>query len=450
MSGKHDIRVGGEELELLSELARHTAAASSPATEAAPAWAGFRAARARDDRRRTARRVALGGVVVVAAALGGRALWPWGSGERLSYVLEGAPAGRGGRGEIDGYVAGNPASGATLKFSDGTRVALEGAARAFVASTDARGARVRLEEGRAHFSVVHRPRARWSVEAGPFVVAVTGTTFDVRWSSAEGRLDVHLIAGQVIVRGPLTGAGVTLSPGQELEARPAEGALRIDRAPETPQAPAPAPAVVAPAIVPAVASAPAPAVVTPAEAPRAPAARPVSPRAHGKPEAAAPATAPALGAGWGRDVARGDFAKVLREADEAGIDDCLRTLPSGPLAALGDAARYDGRAILAREALLAQRTRFPGSAAAEEAPFLLGRLAEGTGEGTRAALDWYQRYIEEAPSGTYAAEARGRAMLLLRALPSAERPRAAARDYLRLYPAGPYATQARQILDGER
>ena len=55
----------------------------------------------------------------------------------------------------------------------------------------------------AHFAVIHRPKARWSVEAGPFVVQVTGTTFDVRWSNTDGVLRVRLINGVVSVHGPL-------------------------------------------------------------------------------------------------------------------------------------------------------------------------------------------------------------------------------------------------------
>jgi hypothetical protein len=417
----------GDGLEPLSELARRPVAGDAPAQPAAAAWGELQAALGRGRRRRRAGVAVLGASLAVAAALVGRGVGPRRAAETITYTLDGAPAAAGA------YIAGAPVAGAELRFSDGTAVALERASRAWVESTSADGARIRLEEGRARFRVVHRPRARWAVDAGPFAVAVTGTTFDVRWSGADDTLEVRLAAGEVIVTGPLTGGGVTLRPGQRLEAHPASRALRIERA-DAPEA-APGAAVVP---VPAPASPP-PAVAPPPAA--------VPPPARPRP-ASSSAAVPEPGATWPQDVARGRFEAVLRQVDRMGVDACLRTVASNRLVAVADAARYAGRADLARRALLAQRERFPGSVAANEAAFVLGKLAEDSGEGRAAALDWYQRYLADAPSGTYAAEALGRAMLLLRALPDPVRARAAARDYLERHPAGPYVEQARQILGG--
>ena len=81
-----------------------------------------------------------------------------------------------------------------VRFSDGTHVDLAQGARVSVLSRGPRGARLRVEEGEARFDVVHLPRAAWSVEAGPYVVYVTGTAFDVRWSGAErGDRGAHAI-----------------------------------------------------------------------------------------------------------------------------------------------------------------------------------------------------------------------------------------------------------------
>jgi TolA-binding protein len=146
-------------------------------------------------------------------------------------------------------------------------------------------------------------------------------------------------------------------------------------------------------------------------------------------------------------VASGDFHSVLDEAEERGVAQCLRSLPEDRLGSLADAARYAGRSALARDALLAQRSRFAGSSAARRAAFLLGRLAEESGQTPRAALDWYEIYLTEAPQGSYAGEALGRKMLVLRGNEETSAASAVAREYLDRFPSGAYAGSARAIRD---
>jgi hypothetical protein len=452
-------------LEAFEVLAR--AAAESTAVETdAEGWQVLDAAFAREAQRRRRRRGLAAVVLVLALGLGGGGIWRGTHGDRLSYVVDG------GVSDADGYIPRVQAAGAAVKFSDGTVVTLDAGSRARVVGTGADGAQLRLEDGRAHLSVVHRRRTRWSVEAGPFVVQVTGTTFDVRWSAGDGVLHVRLLAGVVTVRGPLTRGGVTLQPGQELEARPDDGVLRIVPVASSVPAPAeasprsgPSPAgAAAEAVARAGSTPPAPAGAAvspsapsaqPGSAEAGPAARPPAPSharlaAAARGEAPEGRAAPALGADWGRRIANGDFDTIVREAEGHGSARCLRELPSDRLAALGDAARYGGRADLARRALVAQRERFAGTPAAEEAAFLLGRLAEDSHEPRATALGWYDVYLDEAPRGPYAAEALGRRLLLIDATDNPGAVRATAREYLERHPTGPYAARARAILEGER
>jgi len=362
---------------------------------------------------------------------------------------------------------------AALRFSEGTKVDLGPGSRALVVSTDRRGARLRLEEGRAHVAVVHRPRARWTVEAGPFTVQVTGTMFDVHWSGDEDLFEVHLIAGSVRVRGPLTGEGVTLRAGEKFQARPNQQVMRVERAAEETTAAAQAPARALPAPVTVARPEAAPAPSLPAVPPAAPAAAATSSSVSASASASAsatsggvPAAAPPrvsrarvvasttpglagnLGATWRQRVASGDFRSVLDEAEEQGTAQCLRSLPEDRLASLADAARYAGRSTLARDALLAQRRRFAGSSTARRAAFLLGRLAEESGQPPGAALDWYETYLTEAPQGSYADEALGRKMLVMRANGETAAAVVVAREYLGRFPSGAYAGSARAIRDG--
>ncbi len=127
----------------------------------------------------------------------------------------------------------------------------------------------------------------------------------------------------------------------------------------------------------------------------------------------------------------------------------MASASSDDLAALADAARYRRRDDLARRALTVQRRRFADSPRAADAAFFLGRLDENDGGGLIHALRWYDRYLDEAPSGSYAAEALGRKMIALRELYGAARARDVADEYVRRFPRGSYAGAA-GALRGER
>ena len=164
-------------------------------------------------------------VVVVAAALGalaggGAYAWKQHSGTRLSYEVTG------GLLSDSGYVRSSGPGGARLAFSDGTRVDLQDGARARIAAVDAHGARLAIETGHAVLNVAPLQHAAWYVDAGPFVIQVTGTQFDVDWSSYDDTLSVDLHEGSLVVSGPPAPTGVLLRAGQRLTAH--EGRLSIE------------------------------------------------------------------------------------------------------------------------------------------------------------------------------------------------------------------------------
>ncbi|HMF44768.1 MAG TPA: FecR domain-containing protein [Polyangia bacterium] len=407
----------------------------------------------------------------------------------ITYVVEAGA-------EQDGYIRGTGAS--CVQFSDGTHVDLEQGARVSVLSRGPRGARLRVEEGRARFDVAHLPRAAWSVEAGPYVVYVTGTVFDVRWSGSDEVIEVRMRTGSVQVGGPLLPERVTLRAGQHLTAKLASGELHIEgtgvadarasadegtparaQAPlpsqpsdlqpgPTQQAPRAEPAVAAPPVLPPSPPLPAtapPSVETarnePAPAPEA------APAAAPAPEATAaggsssnsgarrsalayrawPRPKPVGWAprAWSSAVTSGNAARVLAEADAHGLDRSLLEVDSTALVALADASRYSSRPELAVRALVAQRQRFPETAAAHTAAFLLGRLADDRGE-VAQGLAWYRRYLSEMPNGPYAAEALGRKMLAVERISGRDAARSVAAEYVERFPNGTYMLQAHAIL----
>jgi ferric-dicitrate binding protein FerR (iron transport regulator) len=442
-----------DEIERLSVLARDLAAGANTDPRAPSRWTRLLDHRSRLARRARRRRLALASVTVLLIGLAGARLWT-GRNVDVAYQLEGQASIVEG-----GYVHDVGGSGARLRFSEGTVVELAAGARAWVVSRDSQGARLRIEDGRAHFEVVHHEQARWSVDAGPFTIQVTGTSFDVRWTGAAEKLEISLARGSVIVRGPLTGAGVTLRPGQRLVAFLGQQTMRVedastfdasgrggeDRLAHRERArgavgPAGADAALTEngsAVRPAPAAPPSPSPLAPARGTGAARSHPSRERAV-QPESVALAVDRTS---WPRRVADGDFLDVLAEAERRGVEDCIASCSVEALAALADAARYGGRRDLARRLLLASRDRFPGTAPARAAAFLLGRMADGA-----VAIDWYDRYLAESPEGVYAAEALGRKMMAIDRLGDRPRARRIAAEYRSRFPAGAYLPQATALL----
>ena len=322
-------------------------------------------------------------------------------------------------------------AGTRIRFSDGSEIALDRDARAQVSDVTRVGARIVLSNGRAHTFFVHKPAARWQVAAGPYVVQVTGTVFDVQWSGDSQAFDVWLEKGSVRVNGPLIGDGIAMTHGQHLRTRMRDNKILLDD--QRADAPEPPPAEAAPEPAPAAAAA------EPGE--HAEGAEPS--------EEAAPAHLPArvshpLAKSWSRRMARGDFEAVVEAAERRGIESVLTHGSRTELAALADAARYTRRTRLAARALNAERERFSETAEGREAAFFLGNLAEDGGDRS-GAVSWYGRYLREDAAGTYAAQALGRKMLI-----ESRRGSSAAgidaEEYLHRFPSGSYADAARLIL----
>jgi hypothetical protein len=418
-----------ELLGSLSAAARRQASEDAGPGPTPAAWHRLQAARARVAPPPRSRWLLVTAVAAVVLSVGGWRLW---RARPLTYTVIGSVAE-----SSEGHVRGDGDEGADLRFSDGTHVAIAHGARLSVVAQSAHGARLRLEEGEAHLDVVHLPRASWSVEAGPFVVQVTGTSFDVRWSAVDETIEVRMRAGSVKITGPLVPDAVSLRGGQRLTARMASRELLIDQGGPPPPPPPPAPAAVREPPQP-IAPAPAPA---------------------GKPETRVPASRVALvrrppgpatplrwhPAAWSARVAGGESDAIVAEVDQRGVERTLAEVDAPALAALADAARYARRNELAVRTLMEQRQRFPTTAAARTAAFQLGRLADDRGAG-QTALGWYRRYLAEAPNGPYAAEALGREMLTVERLSGREEARPFAREYLQRFPDGTYLLQAHSIL----
>ncbi len=328
---------------------------------------------------------------------------------------------------IGKYVAPLPKQPLALRFSEGSVVELEPGARARVARTTTHGATVLIETGGANVNVVHRPATDWTILAGPYTVHVTGTAFNLDFEASSQRFELKMQSGVVSVEGPGLSRPVEVRRDQKFvhyvgdpnfERRDSDG--DTDSLPVH-EASSAAPTDVSPSDVSSVAEVPAP--------------RKANVGVNDKESSRS---------GWAADVARGEYAAVLRKAKEKGWAQVLEESNTADLMAVANAARFLGRTESSREALDALRRRFKGTFAAQSATYLLGRLVEPTS--AKEAVNWYLQYEREAPNGPLVAEAAGRRLLLLQAAGDRSGTERLAREYVSRFPDGPYAGVARKIV----
>jgi TolA-binding protein len=346
----------------------------------------------------------------------------------LAYQVEG--------GEIvdGGYLRSLGSAGVRLRFAEGSELEFLAGARGRLRTVDANGARFAIERGTASVKVAHRPGAHWLVDAGPFLIAVKGTTFTVAWDATGEQLDLRMEQGMVSVTGPLSEGAITVSAGQRLAINlpKREVVLRdMDGVAVSPSA----------SVSPAPEMGPGKPGLDSERGESAGDAMGPRPSVHAR-------SAVAWTRSWTAALVAGDMDSILRDVERRGLERCLAEGSGEDLSALADAARYRRRDSIAKQALLAQRSRFPGSARALDAAFLLGRQEEVREDNARKALSWYERYLEEAPSGAYAGEALGRKMIVTHELMGVAAARKVAEDYLRRFPAGTYAGAARALRQG--
>ncbi len=364
-------------------------------------------------RRRRAVAAAAAGIALVVSVGAGN----WMGQSRQAAIqfrlLPGAALGR-----VGAYVAPTGDAPLDLKFNEGSLVELQPGARARVAETTARGATVLLETGRAVVDVVHRERAEWTIMAGPYSVHVHGTAFTVEFDPKTQLFELMMRSGVVSVEGPGISQPVEIRGAQRFVHRAGLGL-------ETPESKV---AIAAPGSVDA-----APVAVPSADA-----------SSIGVHSGAISTSVASAAPTWEALVRRGEYSAVLRDAERRGIPQVLSTATAAEVMALANAARFSGRVSVGREAYLALRQRFSGTAPASSAAFLMGRLMESGSP--LEARRWYERYEQEAPKGALVAEAMGRRLLLTQTLGSRVEVQRLAEDYVRRFPDGPYAGVARKIV----
>lgn len=318
------------------------------------------------------------------------------------------------------------------EFSDGSRIELERDADVRLVSLSAESPVLALERGSLHVNIIPSADRTWIVRAGPFSIRVLGTEFQVAWSADRAMLELEMERGEVQLGGPLVEgqrvAGhdrvrVWVRDGRFERVSPAAPSDRAPPAEELPEA----------------------TMVVPEAEPSAEVARsrPGSARRErARPEPPAEGTTPS----WEALAAEGRYEDAMELVMNRGLEDTMSDLDARRLLELGDTARLADRPELAIRVYESVRRRFPGTAQAARAAFLLGRIAR---DPARAA-QWFDLAAREDPEGQLAREAAGRRIEALHAAGQDSAAREAARRYLGRYPTGPHAGVATQLLTPEQ
>lgn len=430
-------------------------------------------------------RPVLGAVAIGAASLVLFLTWPRTEAPVAYRVDEGSESR-----EVDRVIGAPEDRDLPIQFTDGASVRLTPGTRARIARLSPRGATLRLESGQALVSVRHRESTRWSVQAGPFLVRVTGTRFRVDWDPHKKLFGVEVFEGEVRVSGPdapdriVRGGAdvrVALEPEPPPEAPspaprpPSERSGGQDRraadtiAPETPPARDPAPRSRTPrapttresALHEPTPRAPAPALELdlppkqPDAEPDASGASPPTQTPEPEPEPEPQTTkAPERQTdppeqvrkpAWIELFERNQHARALTELEPQEIEQALWQADANDLIELGAAARRinDRRAGYVYSVV---RSRFPGSENAADAAFMLARMHFHSAAPQMAAT-WFETYLRERPRGRFAREAAGRLIEAYQQAADQDRARAAAERYLERYPKGPHAELASSVLE---
>jgi transmembrane sensor len=297
-----------------------------------------------------------------------------------------------------------------LRFSEGSSLLLQQGSKMRVLSSEPKGARVLIENGAVDVAITHvaGAKARWSFEAGPFRVLVTGTRFKMVFHPEDLSLNLATQEGQVVVTAPCLKAPKPVSAGESLDL-----SCMPKVEPETQLA-------MLSDLVPTV---------------------PVDDKA------AAGRRVPARnGANWRDLLGAGHLAAGLHAAERANFDQVCQVANPKELLALADAARLFGRAARAVTALRVLRFRFPASADAATAAFSLGRIAFERQRNYADAVRWFATYLREQPAGPLMGDSVGRLMEARLRSGDEMGARKDAEQYLRRFPEGPYASEARGIL----
>jgi hypothetical protein len=303
-----------------------------------------------------------------------------------------------------------------------------------VLELDGLGGHILLERGELDARVVHSSGAQWDFEAGPFRVHVIGTRFSLSWDPARERFALDLREGAVELFAPTFDGHCVVKAGQSVAVAVRESQVSgpcRSRGVASPGAARPAQPPERDPVTEHLRAAPDPASVVSAK--------------PGSSSDRAPALRARIG-GWRQLAIDGDRPAAWQALSGGGFDRAEQSASAEDLLLIADLARFSRAPDRATHALLELRKRFPGSAEASRAAFLLGRIAVDQLGLPLDGARWFETYLQEQPGGSFAEEALGRQLDCYSRAAANEAAERTARLYLALHPSGAYRNLAQRTL----
>jgi len=127
----------------------------------------------------------------------------------------------------DGGFLSSGAGDAAVRFSDRSGLTMEPGTRLRIADLQVRGGRVTLEVGAIHLNIHAQPPGNWTLDAGPYVLHVTGGEIDIAWNADVQTLDLRPQHGSVVVEGPRADSWLKVGAGQHLVANASAGTVSL-------------------------------------------------------------------------------------------------------------------------------------------------------------------------------------------------------------------------------
>ncbi len=149
-----------------------------------------------------------------------------GQARTLSYVFEPIGAHPGPPSAAAGARLGE----GTLRFSDGSSIAVRPEGQVLVGHLSGGGARLQVLDGRARARIASNRGNQWALEAGPYQVSPSeaASQFELLWLASRQLLLVNVRSGRASIQGASAGpGGVLLGPGETLLARASDGLARV-------------------------------------------------------------------------------------------------------------------------------------------------------------------------------------------------------------------------------
>ena len=328
-----------------------------------------------------------------------------------------------------------------LKFTDGSRLQLEESSTGRIVDATTKNVKIVLNHGRISATIKKNTGIKWSVEAGPYQVRVTGTKFSVFWSEDKALFNVNVKEGSVFITGNGLDNGVTLAAGNRLHINRKKGIMSLEPVKEKSEE-------VLSSLHAQEAAGPLDQHPLSEEPPRAVAIEPVlQAEADHAGDSGDQPKKESGSAEWKGLVNKGKYSEAMNAVDQKKFNQMLATSGLSDLVQLADAARYAGRGDEAQKALMAIRERFGETKRAKLAAFLLGRVALELNDNPHEGIKWLNTYLKEDPNGPLAEEALGR--LIIAYMKSGQKKKASdcAESYLESYANGAFAEIAKTALE---